>query len=96
MRSARSSTQSKISNRMPDFANPAGGYAITGTGPGSPAAEAGLEPGDVIIKLGEYQIGNLEDFDGALRKYMAGDKVSVVVRRGDEEVALSVTLDPPR
>lgn len=81
---------------IPDFANSGGGYAITGTGPGSPAAEAGLRGGDVIVQLGEYKIGNLEDFDGALRKHQAGDRVPVIVRRGDEDITLHVTLDPPR
>jgi len=50
----------------------------------------------VIIQLGESRIGNLEDFDSALRKHKAGDKVPVVVKRGKEEVKLEVTLDPPR
>jgi hypothetical protein len=81
---------------IPDFANNSGGYAISGTGPGSPAADAGMQPGDVIIQLGEFKVGNLEDFDGALRKHEAGDRVPVVVRRGEEEVTLEVTLDPPR
>ena len=39
---------------------------------------------------------NLEDFDSALRKYHAGDKVPVVVKRNGEELKLEVTLDPPR
>jgi S1-C subfamily serine protease len=81
---------------IPDFANSGGGYAISGVGPGSPAAEAGLIAGDVIVRLGDYKVGNLEDFDGALRKYEAGDKVPVLVRRANEQVELHVTLDPPR
>jgi S1-C subfamily serine protease len=63
---------------------------------GSPAAEAGLKSGDVIVKLGDRQIGNLEDFDSALRRFDAGEKVPVVVKRDGKELTLEVVLDPPR
>lgn len=81
---------------IPDFAQTAGGYALSGVTPGSPAADAGLKAGDQIIRLGQYKIDNLEDFDGALRKFSAGDRVDVTVRRAGNEVQLKVTLDPPK
>ncbi len=81
---------------IPDFSQVDGGYALSGVAPESPAARAGMQGGDVIVRLGDNKIGNLEDFDGALRKYQGGDKVPVVVRRGIEELTLEVTLDPPR
>ncbi|REJ65319.1 MAG: M20/M25/M40 family metallo-hydrolase [Planctomycetota bacterium] len=81
---------------IPDFAGDKEGYAISGASPGSPAARGGLEAGDVIIRFGDSRIANLEDFDSALRKYKSGDTVKVVVRRGDDDVTLEVTLDPPR
>ncbi|HEX4145692.1 MAG TPA: M28 family peptidase [Pirellulales bacterium] len=81
---------------IPDFSSGESGYALAGITPGSPAERAGIKPKDVIIRLGESRIGNLEDFDSALRKHKAGDKVPVVVKRGKEEVKLTVTLDPPR
>ena len=45
---------------------------------------------------GRGVFGNLEDFDSALRKFKAGDKVPVLVKRGGEQVKLEVTLEPPR
>ncbi|HKD36011.1 MAG TPA: PDZ domain-containing protein [Pirellulales bacterium] len=81
---------------MPDFGQEQPGYAISGVTGGGPAERAGLKAGDVIVRLGESKIGNLEDFDSALRKYHAGDKVAVVVKRGADELKLEVTLDPPR
>ncbi|MEX2138926.1 MAG: M28 family peptidase [Pirellulales bacterium] len=72
------------------------GYAIQGVGNDSPAQKAGLQPGDVIIRLGENKIGNLADFDSALRKYKADDKAPVIVRRDGKEVKLEVTLEAPR
>ena len=81
---------------IPDFASDEPGYHLGGVSPDSPADKGGLKAGDAIVKLGEYKIGNLEDFDGALRKYKAGDKVPVVVKRNGEDVTLQVVLDPPR
>jgi hypothetical protein len=81
---------------IPDFSQEEPGYALSGVTKGGPAERAGMKAGDIIIRLGESKIGNLEDFDSALRKYKAGDKVKVVVKRGKEEVTLEVTLDPPR
>ena len=72
------------------------GYAISGATKDSPADKAGMKAGDIIIKFGDSKIGSLEDFDSALRKYKAGDKVPVIVKRGKEDVTLEVTLSPPR
>ena len=81
---------------IPDFGKPGGGYAISGVAKDSPAARGGLAGGDLIRRLGESAITNLEDFDSALRKYKGGDTVPVVVLRDGEEVTVEVTLDPPR
>jgi hypothetical protein len=81
---------------IPDFAQEQPGYALTGVSKGGPAERGGLKAGDIILQFGDSKIGNLEDFDSALRKYKAGDKVAVTAKRGDEEVKLEVTLDPPR
>lgn len=81
---------------IPDFAVAEPGYALSGVTEDSPAAKGGLKAGDVIVRLGESRIGNLEDFDSALRKHKAGDEVPVVVRRAGQDVTLKVTLDDPR
>ncbi|MBA2117271.1 M28 family peptidase [Bremerella alba] len=81
---------------IPDFTVVGKGYGIQGSSPGSPAAEAGITGGDILIDLGGNRIGGLEDFDAALRKFKAGDKVEVIVLRDGKEVKLTVTLAPPR
>jgi len=81
---------------IPDFAQSEPGYAISGVTKDSPAAKAGLAGGDIILRFGESKIGGLEDFDSALRKYKAGDKVKVLVKRDGKEVELEVELDPPK
>ena len=81
---------------IPDFGSEAEGYALAGVAKDSPAERAGIQAGDVVIGLGDNKIGNLEDIDGALRKFKAGDKVRVTVKRGEDQLKLDVILDPPR
>ncbi|GIX03699.1 MAG: aminopeptidase [Planctomycetaceae bacterium] len=81
---------------IPDFSSDQPGYALSGTTAGSPAERGGLKAGDRIIKLGDYPVTGLEDFDLALRKYKAGDEITIVVVREGKQVELRVTLAPPR
>ncbi len=81
---------------IPDFSQEVEGYALMGVSKDSPAEQAGLKSGDVIVKFGESKIGGLEDIDSALRKFKAGDKVPVLIKRDGKEVTVTVTLAPPR
>ncbi|MBI2827309.1 MAG: M20/M25/M40 family metallo-hydrolase [Planctomycetia bacterium] len=81
---------------IPDFAQDQPGYALSGVTKEGPADKAGIKAGDIIVKFGDSKIGSLEDFDSALRKFKAGDKVPVTVKRGKEDVILEVTLAPPK
>ena len=81
---------------IPDFAQEGEGYALMGVAKDSPAERAGLKKGDVIIKVGDSRIGSLDDFDSALRKFKAGDKAPVTVKRDKETVTVEVLLAPPR
>jgi hypothetical protein len=78
---------------IPDYASEeVEGLKLTGVVEGGPAAKGGLQGGDVIVGLGESRIGGIEDFDSALRKFKAGDRAKVTVRRGEETVELEVVL----
>ena len=81
---------------IPDFGTDKPGYALAGVGPGSPAEKGGLKAGDRIIQINQTKIGNLEDFDLALRKFAAGDVIEVTAARGEQEVKLKITLGKPR
>ena len=81
---------------IPDFAQSEPGYGISGVTKASPADKGGLKGGDVIIKFGQDKVTNLDDFDAALRRFKAGDKVPVVVKREGKEVTLQVILGAPR
>jgi predicted esterase len=55
----------------------------------SPAAQAGVRAGDVVVRLGDDAIGNTGDLRRALAKFSAGDEFTLTVRRGDELLELS-------
>ena len=77
---------------VPDFAGDVDGYKLGGVTDGSPAAKAGLLAGDIIIKFGDKKISNIYDFTYALGNYVPGDKVNVVVKRGEDELTFEVEL----
>ena len=77
---------------VPDFAGEVDGYKLGGVTDGSPAAKAGLQTGDIIVQFGEKKISNIYDFTYALGNYVPGDKVKVLVKRGEEEITVEVEL----
>ena len=78
---------------IPDFGSgDVEGMKISGVRDGSPAAQAGLQGGDVIVKFGTVEIKNLYDYTYALGEYKPGDEVEVVVKRGEETVTTKLTV----
>ena len=58
---------------------------------GSPAADAGLQAGDVVTKLASVPVKNVYDYTYALGELKAGEEVEVVLRRDGHEVRLKIT-----
>ena len=77
---------------IPDYSRESGGMAITAVRDGGPAAEAGIEGGDVIVRFGPHDIDNVYDYMAALNEYDPGDEVEIVVLRGDERLTFKVVL----
>jgi hypothetical protein len=77
---------------IPDMSGSPGGVRLTGVREGGPAAAAGIRGGDIIVRLGEYEVKDLYAMTNALGKYQPGDVVTVAVRRGEESLEFTVTL----
>lgn len=58
----------------------------------SGAAKAGIQAGDVILKVNEYEIDNISSLITTLKKFRPRDKVKIKISRNDEEIELEVTL----
>lgn len=58
-----------------------------------PAKNAGIEVGDVIVKLGDKEITTYKSFLTALYSHQAGDKISVTVNRNGTEKTYDVVLE---
>ncbi len=59
---------------------------------GSPAATAGLQPGDVIIALDGQPVTRSKDLARVIRDREPGAQVVATIRRGGEEREITVTL----
>jgi Peptidase family M28/PDZ domain len=77
---------------MPDYAFDKNGLRIDGVTDGKPAAKAGLKTGDIILKMGNWDIENVYGYMDALGKFKKGETTKIVVKRGAEELVLDVTF----
>ena len=58
--------------------------------PGTPAADSGAKPGDILLQVGNTKVQEPEDVIDASFFITAGDTVPIVVMRGDEKLTLTV------
>jgi len=70
----------------------ASGPKVTHVVPGSAAARAGVQIGDIIVKAGDQRVENPQSFDQMLHKLAPGDSLNVVVRRGGKQLTVRATV----
>jgi predicted metalloprotease with PDZ domain len=59
---------------------------------GTPAYEAGLGEGDLLISLAGMQISSSADLDRALEQHRPGDTVAAIASRAGREITLQIAL----
>jgi hypothetical protein len=77
---------------VPDMSGTDSGVRLAGVRAGSPAEKAGLRANDVITRIGDYEVPDLEAMTGALRSHKPGETVEIVVRRDGTLTTLIATL----
>ena len=70
---------------------PAGLY-ITGVETGSHAAEVGIEPGDILVAIGDTRILSMDDLNTVLYNHAVGDTVTALIYRGGQQYNVELTL----
>jgi hypothetical protein len=77
---------------VPEFGFAGPGVEASGIVPGSPAEQAGLQSGDVLLQVNGEEIENLSAFSALLKRLAPGQTVEATVRRGEERLSVPVTL----
>lgn len=68
------------------------GAYVTRVGSGSPAAQAGIQEGDIIVRIGDQALDENTQFVNALFAYQPGDHVDVELMRNSQKQIVQVML----
>ena len=77
---------------VPDYLYNEKGMRIDGVSEDRPAQKAGMQKGDIVVKMGEYEIVDMMSYMKSLGKFEKGASTKVSVKRGDEIIELDVTF----
>jgi serine protease Do len=58
----------------------------------SPAALAGLKPGDVILEIDQSPVKNLEEFNHKIEKYKKGDTILLLAKRRGATIFMTLKV----
>ena len=70
------------------------GALVTQVEPGSPAEQAGIQPGDVVVAIDEQSIDNTADLRNTVGLVRAGSVISVTAIRDGERRTVRTTIAP--
>ena len=77
---------------IPDYLFNDTGMRIDGVREGKTAAVAGIEKGDIVIRMGEREIVDMNSYMEALRAFEPGETIDVVVSRKGKDKTIKVTF----
>ncbi|MEZ4885667.1 MAG: M20/M25/M40 family metallo-hydrolase [Chitinophagales bacterium] len=77
---------------MPDYVSTVEGMKVDSVIEGRPAANAGMQNGDVIIEMGDKKVNDIYDYMEGLAQFKVGDKTTIKIKRGDKELKLKVVF----
>ncbi|OFW20890.1 MAG: hypothetical protein A3H97_10370 [Acidobacteria bacterium RIFCSPLOWO2_02_FULL_65_29] len=76
---------------IPDYSTEVKGLLLSGVIEGGPAAQAGLQKGDVLVEIAGQTIANIYDYTYALEVLKIGEPTKVVYLRGAERKETAMT-----
>ncbi len=90
---ASAKTERKVSlGTIPDFAYQGKGFRLSGMMSGSPAEAAGMQEGDVIVRINAVPISGLKDFSDLLKTLKPEDRVGVLFLRDGREMKVEAVV----
>jgi serine protease Do len=72
------------------------GVIITKIYPGTPSDKAGLQVGDIILKINEFQITNDNTVFGVFYEFRTGQEIDIAIFRDGEEINKKMLLEQSR
>ena len=75
---------------VPDYLFDGKGMRIDGISEDKPAQKAGLQKGDIVIKLGDSTIVDMMSYMRALSSFETGDKTKIIVDRNGEQIEAEI------
>ena len=85
-----------VQNITPDIAQElglekAGGVVVANVEPGSPASDAGIQPGDVIQGVNQKPVKDVDDFVAKIEKAGKQENVLLLIKRGNNNLYAALT-----
>ncbi len=77
---------------IPDYSFDGIGLRLDGVSDGRPAEKAGIKTGDIILKIGTFDIKDVYGYMEALSKFEKGSTVKVLLKRKEETMEVDLTF----
>jgi Do/DeqQ family serine protease len=68
------------------------GVMVVSVDPGSPADDAGVQPGDIVKEIGNMTIRDLDDYSSAVKKFREKKAVAFLLKRGNQTLYVGLKL----
>ena len=78
---------------MPDYLFEGEGMRIDGVRHDRPAQKAGIVKGDIVIRMGEFDVVDMESYMNLLSKFQPGQTIPVLIDRDGTKLERTVTFD---
>ncbi|MDR4506528.1 MAG: M20/M25/M40 family metallo-hydrolase [Candidatus Scalindua sp.] len=81
-----------ILGSVPDFTYTGKGVRLEGVTPDTPAVQAGLQKGDIIVRIEDTAIEDLQTYSDVLKSLQAGNEITIVFMRDDREYSVAAKV----